>query len=263
METQIWYLKNIKFFRNLTDSDFYALNRSAHVKQCSRREQVTGKTNLGNTVYLLSKGRVKIYKRLPNGEGLTLEVLESGEIFGEAENDNDEPLDTIAETLDNTLLYVMRRRDFELFLKKKPDLTMRLTRFAPTHRRRIHNPLENLVFRSASSRLACLLLSFANGGGVHNSTGMELRVKLSRADLAKLTGTAQETIHDLLKELERLNIIEVRGRRIRLLNQWKIKKIADAKMVELEIPPDDEEESNLFDVPGNSLSPPTEQKTTQ
>ncbi len=263
MEAQIWYLKNIKFFNNLTDSDFYALNRSANVKQCSRREQVSGKTNLGNTVYLIKKGRVKIYKLLPNGEGLTLEVLESGEIFGESENDDSVPRDTIAETLDETLLYVMRRRDFELFLKKKPDLTTHLTRFAPTRRQHIHNHLENLVFRTASSRLACLLLFFADGGGVHNSTGMELPVKLSRADLAKLTGTARETIDDLLKELERLSIIEVRGRRIRLLNQWKIKKIADAKMVELEIPPDEEEEPNLFDVPSSSLTPPTEQKTAQ
>ena len=263
MESTIWYLKNIKLFRNLTDSDFYALNRSANVKQCSRREQISGKTNLGNTVYLIKKGRVKIYQLLPNGEGFTLEVLESGEIFGESENDDNVPRDTIAETLDDTLLYVMRRRDFELFLKKKPDLTMRLTRFARARREDIHNHLENLVFRTASSRLACLLLYFAGGGGVHNSTGMELRVKLSRADLAKLTGAVRETIDDLLKELERLSIIEVRGRRIRLLNQWKLKKIADAKMHELEIPPDEEEESNLFEVASDSLAPPTEQKTSQ
>ena len=263
METQIWYLKNIKFFRNLTDADYYALDRRANLKQYSRREQVNGKTDFGNTVYLLRNGRVKIYKLLPNGEGLTLEVVESGEIFGETENVDDEPRDTVAETLNDSLLYVMRRRDFELFLKKKPDLTMRLTKFARTRRQHLQNHIGNLVFRTASSRLACLLLSLASGGGVHNSNGMELRVKLSQTDLAKLTGTVRETIGDLLNELERLSIIEVQGRRIRLLNQWKLKKIADAKMEELEIPPDEEEELNLFDVPGNSLTPPTEQKTAK
>ena len=263
METQIWYLKNIKFFRNLNDADYYALDRSAHLKQYSRREQVTGKMDFGNTVYLLRKGRVKIYNLLPNGEGLTLEVLESGEIFGESEHVDDEPHDTIGETLVDSLLYVMRRRDFELFLKKNPDLTMRLAKFAYTRRQHLKYHLENLVFRTASSRLACLLLSLADGGGVHNSNGIELRVKLSRAELAKLTGTARETISDLLSELERLKIIEVQGRRIRLLNQWKLKKIADAKMQELEIPPDEEEESNFFEVPDNNLTPPTEQKTVQ
>ena len=263
METPIWYLKNIKFFRNLTEADLYALDRIAITRQCTRREQITGKTDFGNIVYLLRKGRVKIYQLSPKGEGFTLEVVESGDIFGESDNVDDEARDTVAETLDDSVLYVMRRKDFEMFLKKKPDLTMRLTKFISTHGRHIQNHLENLVFRTGSSRLACLLLSFADGGGVHNSTGMELPVKLSRADLAKLTGTARETIDDLLKELERLSIIEVRGRRIRLLNQWKIKKIADAKMVELEIPPDEEEEPNLFDVPSSSLTPPTEQKTAQ
>ncbi len=263
METQIWYLKNVKFFRHLTEADFYALNRDSKLKQCGRREMVTGKTEVGSTVYLLKKGRVRIYQLLPDGEGLTLEVLEPGEIFGETENDDDVSRDVIAETLADSLLYVMRRRDFELFLKKKPDLTMRRAKMLITRREHIQNHLENLVFRTASSRLACLLLSLADRGAVHNSNGMELSEKLSRSDLAKLTGTARETIFDLLNELERLNIIDVQGRRIRLLNQWKLKKIADAKMQELEIPPADDEEPNLFEIPSNNLAPPTEQKTAQ
>lgn len=263
METPIWYLKNIKFFRNLTEADLYALDRVAITRQCTRREQITGKTDFGNTVYLLKKGRVKIYQLSPKGEGLTLEVVESGDIFGESDNVDDEARDTVAETLDDSVLYVMRRKDFEMFLKKKPDLTMRLTKFISTHGRNIQNHLENLVFRTVSSRLACLLLSLADGCGVHNSNGLELRVNLSRTDLAKLTGTARETISDLLNELERLSIIKVQGRRIRLQNQWKLKKIADAKTQELEIPPDEEEESNLFEIPASNLTPPTEQKTAQ
>ena len=262
MEAKIWYLKNVNFFRNLDQADFYALNRSAVVKAYSRREQVSGKLDFGDTVYLLKKGRVKIYKLLANGEGLTQEVIEAGDVFGEGAFD-DEPSDTIAETLDDSTIYVMRRRDFELFLKKKPDLATRLTKFATTRRRRIQNHLENLAFRTASSRLAFLLLSLADGGGVHNSNGMELRVKLSKTHLAKLIGTARETASDLLNGLKRLNIIEIKGRRIWLLNQWKLKKIADAKMDELEIPPDEEEELNDLDVFGNGPAPPTEQKVAQ
>ncbi|MDE0297005.1 MAG: Crp/Fnr family transcriptional regulator [Candidatus Poribacteria bacterium] len=260
MEVPIWCLTNIKIFCKFTDADFYTLHRSAKLAEYRRREQVTGKTDVGDTVYLLKEGRIKIYKLQPNGEGLTLEVLESGDIFGESKNVDDEARDTIAETLDDSLLHVMRRRDFELLLKKNPDLTTRLAKFSCTHRRRIQNHLENLAFRTASSRLARLLLSLADRGGVHNSNGMQLRSKLSRSDLAKLTGTTRETTSDLLNELERLSIIEVQGRRIRILNQWKLKKIADAKMEELEIPPDEEEEPNLFELPSNNLAPPTEQK---
>jgi CRP-like cAMP-binding protein len=263
MEATIWYLKNVNFFRSLTERDFYALNRSTVIKACDRREQVSGKTDFGDTVYLLKKGRVKIYKLLPNGEGLTLEVIESGEIFGESASVEEEPHDTIAETLDDVLICVMRRRDFELFLKKKPDLTTRVTKLTCTRRRHIQRHLGNLVFRTASSRLAFLLLSLAGGRGIHNSNGMVLRVKLSQGNLSKLTGTTRESTSNLLNELERLDIIEVQGRRIKLLNQWKLKKIADAKMDELEIPPDEEEELDGFGVPGNSLTPPTEQKIAQ
>lgn len=239
---KIWYLKHINIFGDMTEADLSVLDRITYMKDYSRREQVYGQGDPGDVIYLLKEGRVKIYKLSAEGKELTLAILEPGEIFGEMALVDEGPRDTIAEALDDMLLCVIRRRDFEILLRKKPELAMRVTKLIGVRRREIENQLENLVFRSASSRLALLLMSLAEKHGVRDSRGIILNVKLSQQELANLIGTARETTSALLNEFKRLGIIDIQHRRIKVLNQWELKKIADEKMKELSLKQESENE---------------------
>lgn len=243
MQTELetlWYLKRVNIFKDMTEADLRYLERMTHIKAYGRREQIYGQEDEGDVVYILKEGRVKIYKLSPDGKELTLELLEPGEIFGEMALIDDSPRDTIAETLDDSTLCLIRCRDFEIFLKKKPELAMRVTKLIGLRRRHIENQLENLVFRSASSRLAVLLLSLGEIHGVRDSRGIILNIKLSQQELANLIGTARETTSALLNEFKRLGFIDIQRRRIKLLESWRLKKIADATMTDLILPEEPE-----------------------
>jgi CRP-like cAMP-binding protein len=118
---------------------------------------------------------------------------------------------------------------------------MRTTKLIGVRRRAIENQLENLVFRSVSSRLALLLISLTERYGVRDSRGIMLSVKLSQQKLAYLIATVRETTSALLNEFERLGFIDIRHRRIKILDQWALKKIADARVKELSIQEDSEQ----------------------
>ena len=240
---KIWYLKHFDIFKDLTDREIDIIDRISYMKRYSRRERIYGQGDPGDLVYLLKEGRVKIYKLSPDGKELTLAVLENGEIFGEMALIDDGPRGTIAETLDDSDICVIRRRDFEMLLKKKPDLAMHVTKLMDCGGGKSKTQLENLVFRNAPSRLASLLMSLAEKHGVRDSQGIILNVKLSQQELANLIGTARETTSGLLNEFKRLGFIDMRHRRIKILEQWQLKKIADAKMNEFSIAVDPEEES--------------------
>lgn len=242
---KIWYLKHINLFRNLTDVEIGVLDRITYMKDYSRHKQVYGQSDSGDVVYLIKEGRVKIYKLSPEGKELTLAILEPGEIFGEMALIDEGPRDTIAETLDDALLCVIRRRDFELLLKKKPELALRVTKLIGVRRREIKNQLENLVFRSAPSRLALLLMALAEKHGVRDSQGIIVNVKLSQQELANLIGTARETTSALLNEFKRLGLIDIQSRRIKVLDQWQLKKVADAKVMDMPLQPESESESEI------------------
>ncbi len=240
---KIWYLKHINIFGDMTEAELSMVDRITYMKDYSRHEQVYGQSDPGDVVYLLKEGRVKIYKLSPDGKELTLAILEPGEIFGEMALVDTGPRETIAETLDDTLLCVIRRRDFEILLHKKPSLALRITKLIGVRRREIENQLENLVFRSAPSRLALLLMSLAEKHGVRDSRGIILNVKLSQQELANLIGTARETTSALLNEFKRLGFIDIQNRRIKILDQWQLKKVADAKLKEFPIKQKIESES--------------------
>ena len=246
METEkFWYLKHTKIFAGMTDVDLGDLNRIADMVTYNRHEQVRGQADSGDVICLVKEGRVKIFQPLPEEKERTLAVLEPGEIFGEMAQFEEGRIDTIAETLDETLLCVIRRRDFGILLRKKPELTMRTTKIIGVQRRAIENQLENLLFRGVSSRLALLLISLAEKDGVRDSRGITLSIKLSVQKLARLTATDRETTNSVLNEFERLGHIEIRHRRIKILNQWELKKIADDRMRELPIQRDTEQTDDL------------------
>lgn len=235
---KFWYLKHINIFAGMTDVDLGDLNRIADMASYDRHQQIHGQDDSEDVIYFLKEGRVKIYQPLPEEKERTLAVLEPGEIFGAMALFEETPRDTIAETLDETLLCVIRRRNFGILLRKKPELTMRTTIFVGVKRQSIENQLENLVFRSVSSRLALLLITLAEKDGVRESRGITLSVKLSGQKLARLTATPRETTSPLLNEFERLGYIEIRHRQIKILNQWALKKIADDRMRELPVQED-------------------------
>ncbi len=117
---RFWSVKQIHIFRDLIEADAEALARLTTFKRLKNGEPLCTEG-----VYLLKEGRVKIYEKPPDGEPVTLELLEPGEIFGAVqwENDNVHP-NVIAETLTETVVGSVSVKNFQFFLKRKPHLAM-------------------------------------------------------------------------------------------------------------------------------------------
>ena len=74
-------------------------------------------------------------------------------------------------------------------------------------------------------RLAEILLLIASDFGVEEDGTLKLNV--TREDLSNFVGTATETLIRLLSDLKNEGLVEVKGRKIKLLNRDKLKKMAD------------------------------------
>ncbi len=115
---RFWCVKQIDIFQDLSESDTNALERITTFKQLKY-----GDTISIEGVYLLKEGRVKIYETPPEGEEVTLEVLESGEMFGAVEwNENEASRKITAETLTEVVIGIVSAKNFQFFLKRKMHL---------------------------------------------------------------------------------------------------------------------------------------------
>ena len=121
---RFWCVKQIDIFRYLSEPDANALERITTFKKLKYEDTISTEG-----VYLLKEGRVKIYETPSEGEPVTIEVLEPGEIFGAIEwNDNETSRNITAETLTEVVIGIVSAKNFQFFLKRKTHLAMPLKR---------------------------------------------------------------------------------------------------------------------------------------
>ncbi|MCE2414017.1 Crp/Fnr family transcriptional regulator [Candidatus Poribacteria bacterium] len=253
---RFWCVKQIDIFRDLvSEADADALARITTFVQLKH-----GDTLSAEGVYLLKEGHIKIYQTPPEGEAITLDVLEPGEFFGAVKwEDNDAASNVTAETFAETsVVGVVSVQNFQYFLKRKPHLAMppqrtlgsllkrylrqrsaepanyNIVTTCQKQRRGLTNPFLNIAFRSPASRLALLLQNCAEAPE-HRRTAMGRNArcvgrKLSTRRLAQLIGISVEKMETLLNQFKHHQIIKKRFRQIQILDPWQLKKIANARM---------------------------------
>lgn len=251
---RFWCVKGIDIFRDLVEADADALTRIT-----TFAELKYGDTLSAEGVYLLKEGRIKIYQTPPEGESVTLDVLEPGEFFGAVKwEDNDAHPNVTVETLTEVVVGIVSAQNFQYFLKRKPHLALPsqrtvgslIKRYLPwcsaesgnynlvtscqKPRRGLTNPFLNIAFRSPASRLALLLQNYAEApehrGTARGRSSQGVLRKLSTKRLAQLTGCSVEKMEALLNQFKQHQILKKRFRRIQILDPWQLKKIANARM---------------------------------
>jgi CRP-like cAMP-binding protein len=164
-----------------------------------------------------------------SGKEVTFEILEPGEIFGELEVLEGLPRETAAEALDDTLICVIRREDFDKYLEAHPNITVRLTKLIGLRLRRIQSRVEDLVFRDVPARLAHLLLELRKTDGVPDGTSIRLRVKLTHQEIANLIGCSRETVSTTLGQFREQGLIRMEGRSIAILNPDHLTRLVSSR----------------------------------
>ncbi len=132
---------------------------------------------------------------------------------------DDSPRDTIAEALDDTYICVIKREDFEALLKRKPDLSFKLTKLIGLRLKRIGTRIEDLVFKDVNTRLANLLLDLSQKYGVKEKEGIQIGIKITHQEMANLIGSTRETVSMTLGEFKRQGLIDLEGRKILILKE--------------------------------------------
>jgi CRP/FNR family transcriptional regulator len=213
-----WFLKQIDLFDELSREEMERVDEISQMRELRRGEIVFMPEDESNSVFLLKKGRVKISKMSEDGKEVTIDIIEPGEMFGELSLVDKGPRETIAETLDDVLLCVISKNDFEKMLQKKPDLAIKVTKLMGLRRRSIESRLEDLAFRDVPGRLARLLIRLAEGHGKVHEGRVTINVKLSQQELANLIGSTRETTNHFLNFFRKEGLIDIKKRKITVLN---------------------------------------------
>jgi CRP/FNR family transcriptional regulator len=216
MERRLWYIKNAALFSWLEEEELQNLAMRSEMASCKRNTRLFFAEETSDNIYLVKEGRIKLLRANAEGREMILDILGPGEIFGELALVDEEYRSHSAEAVDDALVCIISRQDFEGILQRHPEMALRVLKLIGLRRRELEMRIEDLVFQPLAGRLALGLLWQAQRHGVSENDG-SIRIPLTQSDLANLIGASREAVAEQLKEMKALGLLKTSYRNIRVM----------------------------------------------
>ena len=112
--------------------------------------------------------------------------------------------------------------------KAVPDLQLKFVNLLSRQSYVNHQELDAIVAKkTAESLLTAFLLNIAVRTSAHNGSETEFTLPMSRDDIANFLGVRRETLSRIFSKLQKDELIEMRGKHIRLLDMEKLHDLAN------------------------------------
>ncbi|HXE80038.1 MAG TPA: Crp/Fnr family transcriptional regulator [Vicinamibacterales bacterium] len=200
-------LSGTPVFRKLSPEDRARVAERSTVRRYQRGEQIFREGEPSEQFYVVTSGRVKVYKTTPAGKDVILEIFGVGDPLGAVAVYEGWPFPASAVALEDTTCVTIPRRDFFELLERHPSLVRGLL-LGLTHRLlELTNRLAELTGGRVEPRFARLFLKLAGDIGRRERGGIFIPLALSRQELADMTGTTIETAIRIMSRWGKQDIV--------------------------------------------------------
>ncbi len=192
MQTAEALLRTTPIFSRLSPADRQTIAALAEVREFGKGELIFEQDS-PSAFYAIASGRVKIFKMMPNGKDVILEVFGPGDPLGAVAAYMERPFPASAAALEETTCVVIPRPAFFRLLESNPSLVRGLLLGLTTRLVELTNRLAELTGGRIEPRFARLFLKLGTEMGRPDRGGTLIPLALSRQELADMTGTTIET----------------------------------------------------------------------
>jgi CRP-like cAMP-binding protein len=207
MPTAEELLRTTPIFSRLNPADRQTIAAVSTVREFKRGETIFDQDSPSEAFYAITAGRVKIFKLMPNGKDLILEVFGPGDPLGAVAAYMGRPFPATASALEDTTCVVIPRPAFFRLLEQHPSLVRGLLLGLTTRLVELTNRLAELTGGRIEPRFARLFLKLADQMGRSERGGFFIPLALSRQELADMTGTTIETCIRIMSRWGKQDIV--------------------------------------------------------
>lgn len=172
--------------------------------------------------FLVVEGLVKIFKMSLEGKEQILHIFGPGEPFGEVPVFSGKAFPANAEAIRKSRLLFFPRGDFVNLVQRTPSLALNMLAVLSMRLRQFTVQVENLSLKEVPARLAAYLVYLSEEQ--QNKSAVDLEI--SKGQLASLLGTIPETLSRIFQKMNTQNLIEVEGRRIKILDYQRLRDLS-------------------------------------
>jgi CRP/FNR family transcriptional regulator, polysaccharide utilization system transcription regulator len=215
------------FFNKLDKADLTYLNNEKVPLTFKKNEILFEEGKQPQGIYCLREGKVKIYKISFDGREQITRIVLPGELMGLKAMLSGHPYSVSSAAMEDAEVCFIHKKDFFQLMLKYPEFTRSIILSLSRLLEQAEFRMISLAHKPVRERLAETLL-FLNRSFHHTAPSHpKPYLNLTRMDLANIIGTAPETVIRLLAEFRSAKLIEIRGRKIFLVNIPRLRIIAN------------------------------------
>jgi CRP/FNR family transcriptional regulator len=198
--TIAWYLRQLSRVMNvLTDDEMERLIPLLSERAFRPKQILFSAGDPAERVYLVLKGRIKVYQVAENGKEIILDVVGRGGVVGDMAIVEAGERTACAQAIDEAVAVSLSWDDFSHVVQQSPKLGFAMMELMARRLAGMQRTFMNLVSKPVSARLADTLLNRQEEGIV--------RLGLTHQELAQTIGTSRETVTALFSRFVALGVI--------------------------------------------------------
>ncbi len=220
MSVPIEFLHESPYFAGLSTLELESIADLFYQKTIGKGEIITFEGDPGEALYFVVSGAVKCFKTSRDGKEQILQIVLPGNSFNDVAVFDGGQTPTSTEAMSLVSLFVISRQDMQRILEDYPKLVTSVIAILSQKIRHLLNLVEDLSFRQVISRIARILLEYADGAGP--------KPKLTQQEMAAMAGTAREVVGRSLKTLQEEGLIRMERNRLVIANKEGLAQMVDS-----------------------------------
>lgn len=221
------FLQRVSIFQGVGSDGLARIATITGEKSFPKKSIIFHEGDVGDTLYILKSGRVKIAKITEDGREKTLCIMQPGDFFGEMAIFDNLPRSATAEVIDDAAtVHTVAKRDFERTLMDHPSIALQIMRDLTRRIRQVNQQVEDLAFKDVHERVASTLSHLSKSEGRQIGSKVLINLKMTHQDLANMVGSSRETVTRALNRLQDEGVISIAHQQITInqpnsLMRWR------------------------------------------
>lgn len=229
---QVAFLRQVQPFATLDEEALTRVAADFQQVTYKRDEVIFRQADQSREIYVIAKGKVRIYKVSPSGGETSINIFFPTDIVGEFAAIDDKPRSAAAKAIGSCALLRLSQEKLLAYMRAFPDLAIGMARLLTSKIRWTAAYAETVAQYDAAGRLLhTLLLYNAQYGQVQEPNKRYLLdLDLNQADLASLIGARREWVNRLLQDWRRRGLIEYERGKITILDLPRVIQERDSRI---------------------------------
>lgn len=194
------------------------LSNDRRIKFLKKRELLFEEGDYPRYLYFVKSGKIKIFKTNEDGKEYIVNINTDGDFIGYVDLIKDSKYSESAAALEDTDVSLIPKEDFQSLMYANRDVASQLIKMLANNIAEKEEQLLQLAYNSVRKRVAdaLLLLSEKEGNNEFN---------VLRDDLARIVGTAKESVIRMLTEFKEDGYIDIIDGAITIKNKPKLESL--------------------------------------